>query len=104
MMFLHDFTMTADTTHEVDFLREHWLAAPGLSNGGTSNAGAAALYSSRLFVLSPEEYSVHGLSGDATAMSQAQMRSFKHNAYLAERNMLRAWPLFALGDGGAIKI
>jgi hypothetical protein len=29
-MFLHDddFTMTADTTHEVAYLHEHWPAAP----------------------------------------------------------------------------
>ena len=104
-MFLHDddFTMTADTTHEVSYLHEHWPAAPGLTNGGTSDAGAAALYRSRQFVLSPEEYSVYGQTGNAKAMAMAQMRSFQQNAYLTERYRLRAWPLFALGDGGAIK-
>jgi hypothetical protein len=61
----------------------------GLTNGGTSDVGAAALYRSRQFVLSPEEYSVHGLSGDASAMAHAQMQSFKQNAYLSERYRLR---------------
>lgn len=104
-MFLHDddFTMTADTTREVSFLHEHWPAAPGLTNGGTSDAGAAALYRSRQFVLSPEEYSVFGQTGNAKAMAMAQMRSFRQNAYLTERYKLRAWPLFALGDGGGIR-
>ena len=104
-MFLHDddFTMTADTMHEVSYLREHWPAAPGLTNGGTSDAGAAALYKSRQFVLSPEEYSVTGQTGDAKAMALAQMRSFQQNSYLTERYRLRAWPLFALGDGGGVK-
>eukprot|EP01043_Picozoa_sp_COSAG02_P054718 COSAG02_NODE_6240_length_3706_cov_2.443027_1_plen_1151_part_00 len=104
-MFLHDddFTMTADTTHEVAFLHKHWPGAPGLTNGGTTDTGAAALYRSRQFVLSPEEYSVHGLTGDASAMAHAQMKSFQQNAYLTARYRLRAWPLFALGDGGAIQ-
>jgi hypothetical protein len=108
MLHDDDLTMTDDTTHEVSYLHKHWPAAPGYQNLGTAelaspDADAARLYRSRQFVFSPEVYRVFGQTGDAKAMAMAQISSLQQNAYLTERYRLRAWPLFALGDGHGVK-
>ena len=108
MLHDDDLTMADDTTHEASYLHKHWPAAPGYQNLGTAelanpDGDAARLYRSRQFVFSPEVYRVFGQTGDAKAMAMAQISSLQQNAYLTERYRLRAWPLFALGDGHGIK-
>jgi hypothetical protein len=103
-IFLHDdsFRVAADTAHQTKWLSKHWTASPGMTNGGTSDP--VGLYRSRQFVLSPEEYSVHGEPGsNATQMAYSQLMMYQANAYVAQRYRLRSWPIFALGDGGFIK-
>jgi hypothetical protein len=103
-VFLHDdsFSISADTTAQSQWLSRHWAASPGMTNGGTSDP--VGLYRARQFVLSPEEYSVHGESGgNATQMAYSQMMMYRTNAYASQRYRLLSWPIFALGDGGFIK-
>lgn len=103
-VFLHDdaFRLAADTLAQSRWLNGHWTAAPGMTNGGTSDP--VGLYRARQFVLSPEEYSVHGEPGaNATQMAFSQLSMYRTNSVLVQRYRLRSWPLFALGDGGFIK-
>ena len=116
LTFLHDdyFHVTAETMGSALWLHANVASAPGMTNGGLQDP--VGLYSSRMFVLSAEQYYVNGPCSfneslqcqhdaawfeRASSKPNAQIRTYFlsliQSASLSDRFRLRAWPLFNIG-------
>lgn len=104
-IFLHDddSDVTQETADVVDYLLKNAPHITPLVNT-FPDSGPETLYHSRIPYFSPEEYSVTGTTGNATAMLVGQLQYYHDNSMLQERYQLDTWPLFSLGDGGGVPV
>jgi len=105
MVFLHDddASVRGNTAHATDWLRTKANEfAPQVNT--FPDSGPETLLHNRQFVFAPEEYAITGSNtSNASQKTMTQLSYYVNDQYLASRYRLDLWPLFALGDGGAIQ-